>query len=889
MIRHLAIAVALLGAMSPARPASASCKDLIAAEDKARIAAAKVALAGEHADVLAVMGWAEKEVAAPTAKPTPTDAAAKALLAALAADGDWSFRLENAARTFEELAATRRADADAADRAGTPADAARFRLTAARFDRAAAAIGPTARVLELDDTATLNVVLTNPPTTRLRLSFDRTDGVGHEELEWDPAVGGGLGATVTLPRGVWQLSPSVEPTFVQQGAGSIVIAAPFTGMRASGDRYVLTATHTALVADKATGRTRADQVAMTGWPQPTLTISCLAQKLTIEDQQFGPAARAGDDARAFGAVAPAIVTETLSILAEIAVERARSAAMDALKRHFLDPVCEQLTLGDLKLAPADDRVLPRTCELLRSLRLEDALASGDAVLRSLRDDLRLTVAPALLTRHLGGHAVEPLAQGMLAVANSAIDRGAFGDLEAQLALQLLANIEVLTQLLPTAVGAKVPAALTPILDKAGPAYAAAKRRICGSETDTPTCIATVIAGEVPLHELLGKLKPTGEDLTALKTALVADLQDAILDDDASTPSIALRSACHARLAVAVVKRCTGARCSADEIGKILASPSAYFAPDSAFPASLCWKGPEFVPPPPAIASLQRVVIEGIELTAPVRNTTGRERAAAAVRLMLTVFRHVGGKSPELEIVGEIAVALIDERYDTALSAAIQLIERLPKVEVGDRAGRLRKLARLVGAVSSYVSVYRSTKDQDPEAARKARKAALEALIDGATDRRGREGDGITSIGSNVGVGYAFSYGRDAQGHIGSDALSAPALRLPLGVSYQRLPGTDNRHGWHLGLQLVDLGQFVATGARGELEDPTWSTFVAPGVEAGVDFRLTRTASATFNVSLHATYAPSMLERTDAAGEVTASGAWRFGVAVGYYVPFFDLN
>jgi hypothetical protein len=102
------------------------------------------------------------------------------------------------------------------------------------------------------------------------------------------------------------------------------------------------------------------------------------------------------------------------------------------------------------------------------------------------------------------------------------------------------------------------------------------------------------------------------------------------------------------------------------------------------------------------------------------------------------------------------------------------------------------------------------------------------------------------------------------------------------------PDVDNACGWHLGLQVIDLGQFVATGPRGELQEPTWSTFIAPGVEAGRDFRLSKPSSALFNVSVHATYAPALLEKTDDLGEVTA-GAWRVGISLGYYVPFFDLT
>ena len=48
-------------------------------------------------------------------------------------------------------------------------------------------------------------------------------------------------------------------------------------------------------------------------------------------------------------------------------------------------------------------------------------------------------------------------------------------------------------------------------------------------------------------------------------------------------------ACQARLAVAVVRSCTGSVCAPAKIGDMLQNPESYFRRDGELPASLCWE------------------------------------------------------------------------------------------------------------------------------------------------------------------------------------------------------------------------------------------------------------------------------------------------------------
>jgi len=47
-----------------------------------------------------------------------------------------------------------------------------------------------------------------------------------------------------------------------------------------------------------------------------------------------------------------------------------------------------------------------------------------------------------------------------------------------------------------------------------------------------------------------------------------------------------------------------------------------------------------------------------------------------------------------------------------------------------------------------------------------------------------------------------------------------------------------------------------------------------------------------NVSVHGSYAPSLRYETedpDTHMDTSTDGVWRFGVSLGFYVSFFDLN
>lgn len=187
-------------------------------------------------------------------------------------------------------------------------------------------------------------------------------------------------------------------------------------------------------------------------------------------------------------------------------------------------------------------------------------------------------------------------------------------------------------------------------------------------------------------------------------------------------------------------------------------------------------------------------------------------------------------------------------------------------------------------------------DEELEQAAKAREKALEDLIDSYTSRKERNGELLVGIGANVG------YRAGGRFELASTLPISPAspdkegaqayLTLPMGLSFQwmgkpfgakpkerlRQAGLLDMRGFsmggHLQLSPVDLGQFVSFDAE-ELTTVTWNEFLIGNVQAGLLMNTTRDA---FAVSFDYRFVPAAGER----------GAHEAGVAVTYFVPFFDF-
>ncbi len=707
------------------------------------------------------------------------------------------------------------------------------------------------RLLKVTSRVRIAIQLSNPPPTRLRVSFDTTSGL-HQEADWDPAVSSELLRFVVLEEGDWTVSVSAEPSPYTQQEGLVVIQTRFDPFRLEGkDVAKVVGTYVAMVA----GGTRSidTPLELTTWPRPQLTFDCGVKRTFIENEQFvSPHAVVNSGLRGFG-VAPAFVTETLAILTEVAMERAKAGALRLLKDRIVNPFCSddktKLTLKMLGLK-GDGLVLPRACALLQTLRLEDILSSGRALLYSLRDDLRYTVATAVVDTFGGSGLMAPALRAVMTVLNTAVDRGGVDGLEIQLGLELLGNMKKLAPHLSPEMKESLRAKLS----------------------------------QIPKEQLDGMLsKPIGAwDLSTYVDEIVK------ASHSIDTLRNVLGHVCQARLVVAVIKRCSTGSCSVGEIAYTLASPENVFAVDHALPLALCWEATmssvkKYLQPEGSLAQAQQLVVEGLKLLAPVADAQGRDRAKAAIRLIIHLAKRWHGEQDSttvhrLNVFSETAIALIDEDYGIAISRALSIFD----MQEAPVPQGWSKMTRLLGAVAAYAAVYRTTKDEDPKMAHEARKKALASIIDSATDRSERGEDWITSLGSNVGLSATWSRLALAEEE---STLFSPGLRLPLAARIEWFPSVA-KHGGHLAFQLIDLGQFVRRGGEGELGDVHWADFVSPGIELG--YNLGVLGDRALNISIHGAYAPSIEQRSGDTG-ITSDGVWRFGVALSYYVPFFDFN
>jgi hypothetical protein len=367
---------------------------------------------------------------------------------------------------------------------------------------------------------------------------------------------------------------------------------------------------------------------------------------------------------------------------------------------------------------------------------------------------------------------------------------------------------------------------------------------------------------------------------------------------------AVSFACHARLAVAVVRACSDGTCTPESIVDRLENPHAYFRTAEEGPAKVCWVKDKYIALAGAdLAAFRDLAVVGLELIDAARGPQGLGRAVALLRVLFAFGHRAGGCNAaklddeagkacdRLAAVGELLIALAEEDHARALTSATRLVQhvlggrKLPK--------GLVKATQFIGTVAAYAKVYAETKDDDPKAAREARKQALDAMIDAATDRRGRSQDDnmVWSIGSNVGLSSTWTWMRTNAGEFDSDAGWAPQLRVPLAITWQKLPPSFESgkcpFGLHVGLVLADLGQFAAVGDAGSVDDVRWNNFLSPGLELGL--LLGKRPETKLNLSVHAAYAPTLFQIDSSDGMKTHAGAIRFGINIGYYVPFFDFN
>ncbi len=177
--------------------------------------------------------------------------------------------------------------------------------------------------------------------------------------------------------------------------------------------------------------------------------------------------------------------------------------------------------------------------------------------------------------------------------------------------------------------------------------------------------------------------------------------------------------------------------------------------------------------------------------------------------------------------------------------------------------------RLSAGLVQYASTY-SEDNPGGASAQEQRADLLESLTRDFTDRRERGGDGIWSLGGALrGVGGLRWNDKTA--------LHGP-IDLSLGFAWSLLARESN-WGFHVGVDLISLGQYLSFDENVQLQDPTgWQDpFVF-----GLTVAATNGHEMPFFLGLTGGFAPG-----SHVGE--NQGAFYFAGTIGVYVPLLDLN
>lgn len=619
-----------------------------------------------------------------------------------------------------------------------------------------------------------------------------------------------------------------------------------------------------------------------------------------EKARLAPAsAEQSGGGRSLEATVPPGVNEVFQILAEIAFERARAKAFTVLEQRLERFVCQDLRWdADLvrkyleqdgapaAAGAAGELLLPRTCDVVKHLRIQELASSGKTIYQALLSDLAQVGAYVVLE--------QVAARLSLKLPRDTLRKA--GNLAADLAAGKTTLQGREAQML--------------LLELGRPDWA-------GS-----------------LEEVLAGLGLTKEQQKELKPALLGillgvDVTFAVIGSCHAKGGCDAREiahlACHPELYFSAAPGH-----SFDDLPK----PG---TPDACFRDRV-----------PGWPDLDLFISRGLDVIAPPKGATPRSVTRAAVNLIFDVVerthwqiaeqknralpadrqrRPCGTQDPaclSLRDVRALLNGVLDQEAQPVVVAVAGFLQRAVDSvyrDPGAAPGRdermviaLRKTTALLAAVTSYAATYSTDgkgDGKDAQAQHEARKKAIESLIDTATDRSRRDGDWVVSLGANVGfllAGAQWAAARDQR-----TELSYAQLELPMGIALERLPNRQasrcpappgarpcrgsagrwlaNHTGFHAQLSVIDLAQFLAFDSNAHLTGVHWGNFVMVGAQLGL---ILGTPSTPFVLGVEGRWAPTLFRDADPGGASAGSdnqrgGLWRIGFFASYYVPFFDIN
>ena len=690
----------------------------------------------------------------------------------------------------------------------------------------------------------VTIRLSEKPLSRLVFSFTSDTGQ-YAEVEFDPGNGNPLVKSTVLTGcsetscDDWSVSAYSEPLYPASSRTSENIPWVNLAWRADNTEIKkLNSLETKILFTRTTCKYLESKVDSSGKASNLPKIDCTETKSPIatitlgnlpslEDAAGSLSSQSGSTVagRSLSTALPAALADTASIMAELALERAKSRTRHIALERLTDLVCEkaQLTATDaeaLRKTFAEQTgqdttkpvsLLPNSCAAVQNLTLDDLTAARKTLQLALQKDLI----------QLG-----------TAVAKTKIEKNDKEEIN------------------------KIFTLLRPIL----------------------AFVATTLSDD-------GKLDSQEAQL------LMIEISRVINDPKASLPSTWAVNG--AKLAFAVMASCHARNdCDTRRISEMIWNPEEYFTVSNDFTNTLDTLKKNW-------PDLPQFVARGLRLLDPPRDATPVSMAHDAIDLGFDILEKIQSKkdlnTKEIEILfilaqlREIAHGSADQDRKRVVAAAIPLVGVVFNDKENGSFRALSRAAKAAVALSSYAMTYadaqKITSEEDKKALREARKAQLQNFMEEFASRNDRWGETIVSLGAPVGFGSYFQFDgkKDKVGR-----WAPPQLSMPVGVGIDNLPkrkwGANPRNetiGAHFQIAIADLTQYLAYDTENTLEEyPPPYAALSPGVQIAMTFG--PSPDDLFCFGLDARYLPPNLLEAN-------KGAFRLGLFLAYYVPFFDFN
>jgi hypothetical protein len=262
-----------------------------------------------------------------------------------------------------------------------------------------------------------------------------------------------------------------------------------------------------------------------------------------------------------------------------------------------------------------------------------------------------------------------------------------------------------------------------------------------------------------------------------------------------------------------------------------------------------------------------------------------EAGATAPQLVCPSVEGITALAPptalkEIAFAGAIVDAALSEDTGRMVVVASELADIALKDE---EQLRTKRALRLLGGILDYAATYANgSSGQDQIAQAKAhdqRTKVLESLTADMTDRTGREGDDVFSLGGALRLAGGLRLGTTTN----ASTFYGP-LSVPLGIAYTHVARKDTACscGIHIELDAIDLGNYLAVDNGPRVKSPDLGDAFAPSLSMGIAFG----PSLPLVVAPTVSYTPQFVIDPNAPEK---HGSVNVGITLGVHVPLIDLN